>query len=92
MEERWLKCKVYRGMFSDEMAVKVPQSNGEMLGYFVPKVMVANGAGSEGRLRVRVLRREGITLAILPTEYSDAIAVQESDLIAARINDSRDHS
>lgn len=75
-EVGWLRCEaVVQGMFSDERAVLLTKANGSNVSFFVPSEAVAGD-----RLKVGVFRRNGYTWAILPTPYSDAIAVQPSDL------------
>lgn len=78
--ERWLKCSVERGMFSDELAVTYPADGVALTSVFVPLTEVRGTPGGLGRVRVRVARGTNATLAILPTSYQDSIPVAEADL------------
>ena len=78
--ERWLKCSVERGMFSDEVAVTYPADGPARTSVFVPSAEVRGTPGQEGLVRVRVARGGGAILAILPTPYQDSVAVSEADL------------
>ena len=78
--DRWLTCRVDKGMFSDEMAVTYPASGEVLVSMFVPVDAVRGQPGGVGKVRVNVLRRGNTTLAILPTEYRESVAVTEADL------------
>lgn len=86
MNERWLKCRVYKGVFSDELVVSVSPKRTHRRSYFVPKDQVQGNApaeGEEGKLRVKVFQRDDTTWAVLPTEYQETIAVRDEDLLPA---------
>ncbi len=78
--QRWLKCNLERGMFSDEMVVTYPATGTEITTVFVPSSDVRGRAGETGKVRVMVAKRGAETLAILPTSYRDSVAVSEHDL------------
>jgi hypothetical protein len=48
MSERWLRCIVRKGMFSDEMVVVIKILSGEPVSFFVPRERVAGEEGQEG--------------------------------------------
>jgi hypothetical protein len=79
INERWLRCKVDKGMFSDEVAVTYPASGTVLMSVFVPKSAVEGTPGGIGRVRVLLASRDSRAVA-LPTEYQDVIPVSESDL------------
>jgi len=83
MTERWLKCNVFKGMFSDELVVRVWPKDHHTMSFFVPKNRVegcSSGEGEEGKLRVKVFRKDDITWAVLPTDYQESIPVRDEDL------------
>jgi hypothetical protein len=83
MTEQWLKCRVYKGMFSDELAVKVSSLKGNDTSVFVPKAAVEGVVDDEGKVRVRVFREGKTAWAVLPTETRTTIPVREADLMPA---------
>jgi hypothetical protein len=78
--ERWLRCLVDKGMFNDERAVTYPPEGTPLHSVFVPIEDVAGNPGEKGHVRVEVYTRDGSTIAILPTNYRDAVTVAERDL------------
>ena len=79
-DERWLRCLVDKGMFNDEMAVTYPPEGTPLHSVFVPIEEVAGNPGEKGHVRVQVFTRAGSMIAILPTNYRDAVTVAEQDL------------
>jgi len=80
VQERFLKCTVKDGMFSDEVVVSVTRTDGETESFFVPAGAVDR---RKGRMRVWVREvKPGRTLiASIPTcEPSTAVAVRPEDL------------
>ena len=77
---KWLKCKIAKGMFSDEYTVIVRTRSGEDISVFVPKDAAEE---DRGRVRVRVAERMGHTVALLPDEHQSVVDVESSDLIPA---------
>ena len=75
---KWLKCKITKGMFSDEYTVIVRTRSGESISVFVPKEAAEQ---QQGRVKVRVAERAGHTVALLPDEHQSVIDVESSDLI-----------
>lgn len=86
MQEKWLRCRIGPGMFSDEFVVTVTsilaagQSDRSL---FVARDLVKpESAGANGHVRVRAFERDRTWWAILPNEDQEAIPVGPSDLIA----------
>ena len=78
--DRWLKCQLDKGMFSDEVAVTYPSSGTPVCSVFVPAQAVHGQLGATGKVRVRIVERQGSLLAVLPSNYSDSVRVQEQDV------------
>jgi len=84
MSERWLRCNIVKGMFSDEWAIVYRfKQQGKEASFFVPKDQVVGAVDSEGKVKVRVFRQGDTSWAVLPTEYQESIPVDEADLIPA---------
>lgn len=77
MSDRWLICDVFKGMFSDELAVKYDTSS-----FFVPRSKVKNEhpEAHRGKVLVKSFSRNSEWFAVLPTEYKTVISVNASDL------------
>jgi len=74
---QWLKCKIDKGMFSDEFTVTVHTSTGEAIAVFVPK----QAADRQNNLvRVKTFEQQGRTIAVLPDEHQSVINVKVADL------------
>lgn len=80
MTQRWLRCKVEKGMFSDERVVLYPATGDATKSAFVPANEVQGEPGKSGTVRVWVGRNQDGVMAFLPTEYRDCVFVQEQDL------------
>lgn len=79
-EERWLTCRVDQGMFSDELAVTYPASGQHQKSVFVERTAVEGSPGGTGRVRVRVIERDGNMMAVLPSPTQDIVYVQAGDI------------
>ena len=80
-QERWLRCQLDLGMFSDEIAVTYPAEGAAIRSVFVPKSAVNGKPGEKGRVRVRIMNsKSGTVYAVLPTNQSEMVAVTERDL------------
>lgn len=77
--QSWLKCKVHKGMFSDELAVAVDTLSGDA-SFFVPRDDVMGSVGQEGRVRVHVFEEGGATWAALPGGADAVVAIRTVDL------------
>lgn len=87
MNENLLKCQVFPGMFSDELAVRYPRSGATTTyvnSFFVPREKVVGLVGDSGpaQLKVQVLREGGTAWAVIPSETQPAIVVDDADLSA----------
>lgn len=78
MFEKWLKCNVFKGMFSDELAVQY-----RSVSFFVPKDQVNIQENQNGKVKVLVFRDGETSWAILPSENRSIILVDEADLVVA---------
>jgi hypothetical protein len=74
---KWLKCKVDKGMFSDEYTVTVQSATGEAIAVFVPKEAADD---RQNRVQVRAFERQGRAVAVLPDENQSVIDVSAADL------------
>ena len=84
MFERWLRCRIFKGMFSDELAIQIVQrGDPQELSVFVPKDKVQGKVDAEGRVRVRVFHQGNLAWAVLPMESQTTVPVDESQLSAA---------
>ena len=74
---KWLKCKIDKGMFSDEFTVTVQTRSGEAVAVFVPK-----GAADDQKnlVKVRAFEEQGRTIAVLPDEHQSVVDVSATDL------------
>jgi hypothetical protein len=82
MFERYLRCWIFKGMFSDELAVRVASRNGDAA-FFVPRDLVKGTIDHEGKVRVRVYHQGQTAWAVLPDDMQTALPVDESQLLAA---------
>lgn len=80
VEVRWLTCRIDKGMFSDERAVTYPAEGEIRKSVFVPASEVEGVLGERGRVRVRVIRRNGHVMALLPSATQDIVTVNEGDV------------
>ncbi len=83
MSERWLRCLVRKGMFSDEMVVVIKILSGEPASFFVPREWVTGKEGQEGQVKVRAFSEQSRAWAIVPDESQTILAVDESQFVAA---------
>ncbi len=80
MSTGWLRCRVYNGMFSDELAVQYPPGENAPA-YFVPKEKVKRDQNGEGQVSVHVFSTGAVQWAVLPTDDQKAVRIREADLI-----------
>lgn len=79
--ERWLECRLDKGMFSNEVAVTYPADGNSQKSVFVEKSSVQGNAGEKGKVRVRVIPGEiGNAMAVLPSANQDIVYIQERDI------------
>jgi hypothetical protein len=77
MREQWLVCNFVKGMFSDELAVEYRDKS-----FFILKKFIEIFSSQQAKVQVRVFSDAGKTWAILPTEESTMISVEQKDLVA----------
>jgi hypothetical protein len=77
---KWLKCKIAKGMFSDEYTVIVRTRSGEDVAVFVPKDYARE---DDGKVKVRVSEQEGLAIAVLPDANQSVVDVESSELMPA---------
>jgi len=82
MGRRWLKCRILKGMFSDERVVVVSRVDGMSTSAFVPSAAVRGSVDHEGQVEVDVFADRGATWAVLPTEYRETLPVDARDLVS----------
>jgi hypothetical protein len=83
MQDRWLKCRLAQGMFSNEFTVTVKTASvpSDVSSYFVSDGYVhADGRAPDGRVLVRAYRDGSTWWAMLPTDSLDIIPVAADDL------------
>jgi hypothetical protein len=79
-EQRWLVCRIDQGMFSDELAVTYPAQGKWQKSVFVERNAVIGDAGSIGKVRVGVLRKNGSIIAVLPSPERDIVYADAGDI------------
>ena len=77
---QWLTCRITKGMFSDELAVTYPAEGMYQKSVFVPASEVEGEPGSLGRVRVRVICRNGLVMAVLPSANQDFVTASQEDV------------
>jgi hypothetical protein len=81
VENRWLKCRIDKGMFSDELAVTYPAEGEQQKSVFIPDSDVQGQPGQTGKVRVTLVRENGTLFALLPSSDRDVVTVREADLV-----------
>jgi hypothetical protein len=77
MPEKWLRCNVFKGMFSDERVVKV----GGGQSFFVHRdKIIEEGENHKGKVRVRLFETDNAFWAVMPTEDAAVIQVKDEEL------------
>lgn len=79
-ETRWLTCRIDKGMFNDELAVTYPPDGVWQKSVFVSASEVEGKPGQQGRMRVWLVPRNGLLMAVLPSANQDIVTVHEADL------------
>ena len=74
---KWLKCKIDKGMFSDEFTVTVQTRTGEAVAVFVPR---AAADDQKNLVKVRAFEDHGEKFAVLPDEHQSVVHVSATDL------------
>ncbi len=74
--QEWITCRVFDGMFSDELAVEVGTGDTGIT-VFVDRGVVRNRQGDRGEVSVRVHELDGVRWAVLPTSTLDTIPLRQ---------------
>ena len=83
MSEQWLRCRIFKGMFSDELAISYVSRGGNIpVSVFVPKGLVEGKIDQEGKVKVSVFHQGNRAWAVLPSDQQMTIPVDDADLIA----------
>ena len=77
MDEKWLRCSIAKGMFSDEFAILYSRPNSRQISVFVPRQFVDE---STGRVKVCVFTKGYQTWAVLPNESRKEVLVSSDDI------------
>lgn len=80
MSEKWLQCRIAKGMFSDETAVTYSLPGSRKTSVFVPSQFVRKDVGDTGRVKVLVYTKGPQTWAILPNESREEVLVRVDDI------------
>ncbi len=80
---KWLKCKISKGMFSDEFTAIVTSRTGDVISVFVPRDATQLTHAGYGQVRVRIAEQSGRVMALLPDEYQSIVDVDSSQLVPA---------
>lgn len=78
----WLRCRLDKGMFSDEVAVTYPPTaeTDWQKSVFVPSACVQSEGEHQGKVKVLVILKDGQRFAVLPSPRRDIVTPEEADL------------
>ena len=82
MFETWLRCNVFRGIFSDEVGVQISPKQGDVFAFIVSRDAVQGDYDQPGKLRVKAYCRGDTLWAVLPTEDQTVIPINDADLVS----------
>lgn len=82
MTQQWLKCKVSKGLFSDERLITVEIKGNRSVDEFVPADQT-RGGDRDGRVRVSIGTINGVLWAVLPAVYSESVPINPTQLMPA---------
>lgn len=77
---QWLKCRVFKGMFSNERTIVVRVKGNHPSEFIVPDHAVQQH-NHESRVRVKVLNRSDATWVVLPTTDHESVPVEDTELV-----------
>ena len=80
--EQWLRCRVFKGMFSNERTIVVRVKGNGSVEFIVPQSSVQEN-NDEGRVRVTVVNRADAKWAVIPTAYRESVPIEEAELVAS---------
>lgn len=78
--DAWLKCKVQKGMFSDEKVIQVRLKTAESTSFTVSTRHLEETAGDKGRVKVRFVGKKQSSLVVIPSFQPEIVAIDESEL------------
>ena len=67
-QSQWIPCRVYPGMFSDEVVVEINNHS-----FFVPKHEVKKENDDHGTIHVTIIEFRGKRWAVVPTNTMESI-------------------
>lgn len=67
-QQKWITCKVFDGMFSDELVVELGDRS-----FFVERSSVRNRENDRGEIRVTIVEADGRKWAVVPTRTSESV-------------------
>ncbi len=76
METQWMKCKVYKSMFSNERVIELEDRD-----FVVPADKVKGEPGGSGQVEVKVFSRPDGTWAEIPSGNSTSVPIKDPDLL-----------
>jgi hypothetical protein len=78
----WLRCRLNRGMFSDEVVVTYPAASHleHQRSAFVPRSYVRSETEHQGEVLVKVIAVSGGRYAVLPNSECDIVWPEDADL------------
>lgn len=79
MSEKWLRCSIFKGMFSNEVAIRCKKTIGSF-STFVPRDVVRGDVDQDGTVKVMVFRKNDTAWAVLPSPDKATIPICESQL------------
>jgi hypothetical protein len=75
--QKWLVCKIVKGMFTNELTVTIKNSSGLAVSVFVPKEAVCQYSSL---VKVYHFQLNGQDFVVLPDEYKTQVSVNAEDL------------
>ncbi len=75
----WLKCRVDKGMFSDELAVTYPAEGDQRVSVFVESSRVKLTGENRGEVFVDVSGYAGSLIATLPSCDRERVCIRDGD-------------
>lgn len=77
----WLRCRLDKGMFSDEVAVTYPAVEKDwQQSVFVPRSFVRAESEHRGEVMVSVFESDGAQFAVLPSAPDEIVEIVGDDL------------
>jgi hypothetical protein len=83
MSEKWMRCKVANGMFSDEVVITIKVHGGEAASFFVPRDKVQGDGDHNGKVKVRSYNDDSGVWAVVPNDQQTLVPVDSTELVGA---------